>query len=190
MGKIEAICGPMFSGKSEELIRRMNRFKYSKKDFLLIKPKIDDRYSADQVVSHNKTKLPAVVVETADDLAALCNRSPHIKNIGIEEVQFIKDGETQTVVQVISQLKREGCHVIVAGLDMDSNGQPFSFMPDLLAIADDVQKLKAVCFSCGEDASMSHRKSANKEIVHVGANDEYAALCFDCWAKLNSKTAD
>lgn len=186
MGKIEAICGPMFSGKSEELIRRMNRYNYAKKAFLLLKPKIDSRYSADEVVSHNKTKLPACVIETADDLAEICQRNPGIKLIGIEEVQFIKDTEANSVIQVISQLKREGKHILVAGLDMDSSGQPFSFMPALLAIADEVYKLKAVCFSCGEDASMSHRKVENKETVLVGTSAEYTALCFNCWAKLNN----
>ena len=188
MGKIEAICGPMFSGKSSELMRRMNRFVYSKKEFILIKPKVDSRYSAEEVVSHDNNKMAAYVVETADDILAICQNNPSTKILGIEEVQFIKDGEKSSIVGLISQLKREGYLIIVAGLDMDSSGNPFSFMPKLLALADEVEKLKAVCLSCGNDASMSHRKVASENIVQVGASDQYTALCFDCWAKLNSET--
>ena len=185
MGKIEIVCGPMFSGKTEELIRRMTRFKYSKKDFILFKPTTDDRYSKDQVVSHNKNSMTAVLVKDSDEMVSICNKSPEVKNIGIDEIQFLDQGNPQKLKSNILKLKRMGYHIIASGLDMDSKGDPFPGMPDILAIADDVRKIKSVCFECGDDGSMSHRINESKDLIQVGAQDNYKSLCFSCWQKYN-----
>ena len=184
-GKLEVICGSMFSGKTEELLRRMNRFKYSKKDYILFKTQIDNRYSEDKVVSHNKNELSACVVDSVDELLEVCKKNPHIKNVGIDEVQFLIKTTSIPIEEAVYKLKKEGYHILVAGLDMDAMGRPFGCLPFLLAIADSVYKLKAVCFDCGEDASMSHRMNNSKDIVQIGAADKYKALCPTCWVTQN-----
>jgi thymidine kinase len=184
-GKIEVITGPMFSGKTVDLIRKMDRFKYSKKEYILFKPKVDDRYSKDEVVSHNKNALSAYNVSTSDEILEICQRYPQITNIGLDEVQFLDEKNPEKFLPNIIKLRNAGYHIIAAGLDMDYLGNPFSFMPNLLAIADQVFKLKAVCFECGEDAGMSNRISKSKKIVQLGSEDKYSSLCFSCWIKVN-----
>jgi thymidine kinase len=178
-GKIEVITGPMFSGKTVDLIRKMDRFKYSKKEYILFKPKVDDRYSKDE------NALSAYNVSTSDEILEICQRYPQITNIGLDEVQFLDEKNPEKFLPNIIKLRNAGYHIIAAGLDMDYLGNPFSFMPNLLAIADQVFKLKAVCFECGEDAGMSNRISKSKKIVQLGSEDKYSSLCFSCWIKVN-----
>lgn len=186
MGKIEIICGPMFSGKTEELLRRLKRLKYSKKPFILFKPKIEDRYSKNNVVSHDKNSMQAVLVSDSDQIVSFCNQNLHIKNIGIDEVQFLDQKDNLKLMNNILKLKKNGYNIIVSGLDMNSQGFPFLGIPYLLAIADDVQKLKSVCLDCGENGSMSHRINKSRELIQLGSENEYKSLCFNCWKKYNS----
>lgn len=179
MGRIEIICGPMFSGKTEELLRKINRFKYSKKEFLLFKPKIDVRYSKSKVTSHNKSKETAHLIDTIDDVKRICEKHKDIKIIAVDEVQFIKSN--RPLYLDFLTLKSKGYEIILSGLDMDYRGVPFPLIPEIMAIADEVIKLKAVCFDCGQDAGMSHKLLKEKEIVDIGANEKYKALCFKCW---------
>lgn len=184
LGRIEIICGPMFSGKTEELIRRINRLRYSKKEFLLFKPKLDNRYFKTKVTSHNKNKESAILVDTIDDIKIACEQFKDIRIIAIDEVQFIKSN--RPLYLDFLNLKSKGYEIILSGLDMDYRGVPFQLMPEIMAIADDVKKLKAVCFECGNDAGMSHKKSKEADLVDVGSNEKYSALCFSCWKSKNS----
>ena len=184
MGRIELICGPMFSGKTEELIRKINRFRYSKKQILLFKPKIDNRYSKSKITSHNKNKEPAHLVDTIDDIKRICEKFKDVKVIAVDEVQFIKSN--RPLYLDFLTLKSRGYEIILSGLDMDYRGIPFPLIPEIMAIADNVKKLKAVCFECGEDAGMSFRFSTEKEVIEIGAADKYSALCFSCWKRKNA----
>ncbi|MAE81098.1 MAG: thymidine kinase [Flammeovirgaceae bacterium] len=174
-GIIEVICGPMYSGKSEELMRRLKRATIAKRKFKLFKPAIDDRYSKAEVVSHSGIKMPCKVINKATEI------SSHILNekiIGIDEAQFFDN----SIVSLVNNLANEGKRVIIAGLDLDSSCMPFGPMPQLLAIAEQVQKLTAVCNVCGNSATHSYR--TNKEIdtqVLVGAMDSYEARCREHW---------
>jgi len=179
MGRIELICGPMFSGKTEELLRKVNRFKLSRKNVLLFKPKLDNRYSKSKVTSHNKNSCPAILVDTIDDIISYCEKYSETKVVAIDEIQFIKSN--RPLYLDLFSLKMKGYIIILSGLDMDYKGTPFPLIPEIMAIADNVLKLKAVCFICGEDASMSNRLSKKKDLIEIGAIDKYNALCFSCW---------
>jgi len=181
IGRIEVITGPMFSGKTSELLTKMKRVEFSKRDYLLFKPHIDTRYSDNEVVSHNKNALKAHNVSNAKDILEICEKHQHIKNIGIDEIQFLNFQNPVSMVESLFHLKRKGYQIITACLDMDALGKPFPGIPELLAIADGIAKLKAVCFECGNDAGMSHRISTSTAQIEIGEKDKYEALCFSCW---------
>ncbi len=173
-GKIEVICGSMFSGKTEELIRRLNRAIIAKKNVEIFKPIIDDRYSENEVVSHNNTKIPSVSVSNSESIYLLA----HNKDvIGIDEAQFF-DNELPNVCK---KLAADGVRVIIAGLDMDYLGNPFGIFPQLMAIADDILKVHAVCMQCGESANFSKRLVSNNDKILVGEKDMYEPRCRRCF---------
>lgn len=180
-GSLEVICGPMFSGKSEELIRRLRRAKIAKQHVVVFKPHIDTRHTIDKVTSHNGNQIDAIPVEKAEDILDLIDHPIHI--IGIDEIQFFP----HTIIQVICQLIDAGKRVIVAGLDLDYRGLPFGPSPILLAIADHVTKLQAICSQCGSDAHHTQRL-VNKQpasfydpVIQVGAEEAYQARCRNCY---------
>jgi thymidine kinase len=169
-GWIEVISGCMFSGKTEELIRRLRRAEFAKLSVIIFKPKIDNRYSKSEIVSHSSQALPSTIIENSNEILA------QIKDadiIGIDEAQFFDNG----IVNVVLKLAQMGKRVIIAGLDMDFRGEPFGPMPTLLAIAEYVTKPKAICVICGSPATMTQRITDSKETVDVGATDKYEARC-------------
>lgn len=169
-GWIEVVAGCMFSGKTEELIRRLRRAKFAKLKVKIFKPKIDDRYSTSEIVSHSDQSLPSTMIENSNEILSLIDDADII---GIDEAQFFDDN----IVKVVIQLAAMGKRVIVAGLDMDYKGEPFGPMPTLLAIAEYVTKPKAICIVCGSPATMTQRNTDSKEQVDVGATDKYEARC-------------
>lgn len=175
IGRIEVVCGSMFSGKSEELLRRLNRATIAKRKFQLFKPTIDDRYSKDEVVSHSGQKMVCVPLSKANQILEFVEHDTQI--VAIDEAQFYDSSLIPTVLE----LTRRGKRVICAGLDMDSNGMPFGPMPQLLAMAEEVVKLTAVCEVCGEPATHTYRKSNQNSQVLVGAVDHYEARCREHW---------
>lgn len=179
-GWIEVICGPMFAGKSEEVIRRVKRLEYAKKNALVFKPKIDNRYSDSEIVSHSKLKTKSInIVKARDVLEYVDDKTDAVV---IDEVQFLDD----EIIQVIDELANRGIRVIVAGLDLDFKGEPFSNMPKILAMAEDITKLTAICVKCGAPATRTQRivngKPAKKSdpIVIVGASECYEPRCRHC----------
>jgi thymidine kinase len=164
----------MFSGKTEELIRRMKRAKFAKQRVEIFKPAIDTRYSDNDVVSHDQNAIPSTPVETSSSILLL---SSDIEVVGIDEAQFLDMG----LVEVCNELANRGVRVIVAGLDMDFRGVPFGPMPALCAIADDVTKVHAICVRCGNLAYLSHRLVHNEKRVLLGEKMEYEPLCRDCY---------
>ncbi len=174
-GKIEVICGSMFSGKSEELLRRLNRATIAKRKFQLFKPKVDDRYSETEVVSHSGQRMACDVVECAEQI--MTGTEWDTKIVGIDEAQFFG----LNLAHVVNSLANRGHRVIVAGLDMDSAGAPFGPMPPLLAVAESVTKLTAVCEVCGNDATHTYRKSNIAGQVLVGESEHYQARCRFHW---------
>ena len=175
-GRIEVVCGSMFSGKTEELIRRMRRAKFAKQNVEIFKPAIDTRYSEEDVVSHDHTSIPSTPITSSAQILLM---SSDIDVVGIDEAQFLDDG----LVDVCNQLAYRGVRVIIAGLDMDYRGVPFGPMPALLAIADDVTKVHAICVRCGSLAYVSHRTVANDKLVLLGETAEYEPLCRECYQK-------
>lgn len=173
-GRIEVICGSMFSGKTEELIRRLRRAEFAKQKVEIFKPTMDTRYSQDDVVSHDHTTIPSTPVETAASILLL---SSDIDVVGIDEAQFFDQG----LVEVCNELANRGIRVICAGLDMDFKGLPFGPMPGLMAVADDVTKVHAICVRCGSLAYVSHRTIANDHRVMLGEKNEYEPLCRECY---------
>jgi thymidine kinase len=172
-GIIEVVCGPMFSGKTEELIRRVRRCQIARQKVQIFKPLIDNRYHATDVVSHNSQSIEAVPVKDAFDLFQRVYDSTRV--VAIDEVQFFDEN----ILSVVTKLARRGCRVICAGLDQDYTGKPFGPMPTLLAIADTVHKVHAICTVCGEAASKTYRKpdiKDNKQVL-VGETDLYEARC-------------
>ncbi len=176
-GKIEVITGCMFSGKSEELIRRLRRARIAKQRIQVFKPSIDVRYSDIEIVSHNGEKIQA---EPVKDVAELAKKiRPNTDVVGIDEAQFFDN----SIVDVVNGLADEGTRIIVAGLDMDFRGEPFGPMPFLMAIADEVLKLHAICAICGDEATRTQRlingkpASYNDPIVMIGASEKYEARC-------------
>ena len=173
-GRIEVICGSMFSGKTEELIRRLRRAKFARQKVEIFKPAIDVRYSEEDVVSHDQNHILSTPIDSSASILLL---SSDIDVVGIDEAQFFDMG----LPDVCNELANRGIRVIIAGLDMDFRGIPFGPMPALCAIADDVTKVHAICTHCGELAQYSYRKSQNKGVVLLGEKDIYEPLCRKCY---------
>lgn len=177
-GWIEVICGSMFSGKTEELIRRLNRAKIAKQRVEIFKPAIDVRYDEENVVSHDETAIKSTPVQTASQILLLTNE---VDVVGIDEAQFF-DNELSTVCNLLAD---DGIRVIVTGLDMDYLGNPFGPIPSLLAKAEYVTKVHAICMECGSLAQYSHRLVKDDSLVLLGETDNYVPLCRRCF--LDSK---
>ena len=173
-GSIEVICGSMFSGKTEELIRRMKRAQFAKLKVEIYKPCIDVRYSEDEVVSHDAHSIPSTPIDSPASMLLLSN---DVQVVGIDEAQFFDD----TIVEVVQTLANRGVRVIIAGLDTDFMGKPFGPMPALMAVAEDIQKVHAICVKCGSPANHSHRLSKSDELVVLGETDIYEPLCRHCY---------
>ena len=173
-GHIEVICGSMFSGKTEELIRRLRRSQIAKQRVEIFKPSIDKRYSESEIVSHNEQKIPSMVVETAEQILLF---SADADVIGIDEAQFFDIN----LVEVCQKLADDGKRVIVAGLDTDYRGIPFEPIPQLLAIAEYITKTLAVCMKCGAPANRTQRITIGVDRVLVGETDLYEARCRNCY---------
>lgn len=173
-GWIEVICGSMFSGKTEELIRRLRRAEFAKQKVEIFKPGVDTRYDATDVVSHEGTTIRSTPVPGSSHLLLLTNA---IQVVGIDEAQFFDDG----LPQVCEQLASQGIRVIAAGLDMDFQGRPFGPMPQLMAMAEYVTKVHAICVRCGDLANFSHRTTASNELIVLGETDSYEPLCRSCF---------
>jgi len=167
----------MFSGKTEELIRRMKRALFAKQQVEIFKPAMETRYSEENIVSHDQNAIPCTPVEHSGNILLL---SSGRDVIGIDEAQFFDDG----LPSICNQLANQGLRVIVAGLDMDYKGNPFGPMPVLCAIADDVTKVHAICVECGQPAGYSHRLVPNEKLVLLGEKEEYRPLCRNCFMKI------
>lgn len=180
VGTIEIIVGPMFAGKSEELLRRINRLKYAKKNFLVFKPMIDNRYSDNEVVSHNKRAYKAISINSSSEI--LKHFTKGIDAVCIDEIQFLDEG----IINVIDYLANQGVRVICAGLDCDFKGDPFPVCAAILAKAEYVTKLTAICTICGKEATKTQRlingepASRKDPVVLVGASEAYEARCRHC----------
>jgi thymidine kinase len=172
-GWIEVVCGSMFSGKTEELIRRIRRAIYAKQRVEIFKPAIDVRYDEEKVVSHNENAINSIPIQNSSQILLMLNDA---EVVGIDEAQFF---DTE-LVSVCNELASRGIRVIVAGLDMDYLGKPFGPMPQLIAIAEYVTKVHAICMGCGGLAYVSHRKIANDKLVLLGETDSYEPLCRHC----------
>jgi thymidine kinase len=173
-GQIEVICGSMFSGKTEELIRRLNRALIARQQVEIFKPAVDKRYDEGQVVSHDATAIRSTPVNFAADILLLAG---NCDVVGIDEVQFFEE----QIVPVAQKLARSGKRVILAGLDMDFEGNPFGPMPMLMAVAEYVTKLHAICMKCGDLAAFSFRMSPEKGKVLLGEKESYEARCRKCF---------
>lgn len=172
-GWIEVVAGCMFSGKTEELIRRLRRAKIARQNVKIFKPKIDNRYSSSDIVSHSEQSLPSILVESPEEILTM---SQDAQVIGIDEAQFFNND----LVEVCNKLASQGKRVIVAGLDQDYQGIPFEPMPQLLAVAEYITKTLAICVVCGNPADKTQRKIISAERVLVGAADSYEARCRKC----------
>ncbi len=177
-GWIEVVCGSMFSGKTEELIRRLRRAQFAKQKVEIFKPQIDTRYHEENVVSHQGNEIMSTPVPASSNILLLAN---DVDVIGIDEAQFFD----MELVNVCKQLANSGVRVIVAGLDMDFKGNPFGPMPDLLACAEYLTKVHAICMNCGSLAHISHRKTTETNLVLLGETDSYEPLCRDCYNAAN-----
>ena len=179
-GTIEVICGPMFAGKSEELIRRIKRLQYAKKNVIVFKPKIDNRYSEDEICSHAMRKAKSVNIEKARDILKYVKEDTNA--IVVDEVQFLDE----EIISIANKLADNGIRVILGGLDMDFRGEPFELMGKLLCIAEEVTKLTAICVKCGDPATRTQRiikgepASYNDPIILVGATESYEPRCRHC----------
>lgn len=189
VGYIEVVCGPMFAGKTEELIRRIKRLEYAKKNVLVFKPSIDNRYSEkEEIVSHNLSKKPSILIECSDDILKYI--TPGLDAVVIDEAQFFDD----RIIKIADYLADQGIRVIIGGLDRDFRGEPFGPMPGLLAIADEVNKLTAICVVSGEPATRTQRlingKPANYDdvLIYVGANESYEPRARQCHEVIGKKT--
>lgn len=177
---IEVICGSMFSGKTEELIRRVKRALIAKQKVLIFKPEIDKRYNKKKVVSHDENEIHSIPVKNSKEI------EKYIKNvdvIAIDEAQFFDDN----IINLCNKLANKGIRVIVAGLDMDFQAKPFGPMPGLLSIADYITKLHAICVRCGDIAQFSHKKIDNDTLIELGAKDIYEPLCRKCFVSCFTK---
>ncbi len=175
VGWLEVICGPMFSGKTEELIRRLTRASYARQNVQIFKPKIDDRYDEESIVSHSDHKLSGVAVSDLDELKN--SLTPQVEVIGVDEVQFFDAG----VVEFCEAMADSGRRIIVAGLDQDYRGRPFGPMPRLLSVAEYITKLMAICVRCGNPAHRSYRLAEDPQQVLVGTEEQYEARCRRCF---------
>ena len=175
-GRVEVVCGSMFSGKTEELIRRLRRAQFAKQKVEIFKPAIDVRYSEEEVVSHEGNSIPSTPVDSSASILLMAQESDVV---GIDEAQFFDEH----IVEVCNELASRGIRVIVAGLDLDFKGVPFGPMPALLAIADEVTKVHAICVRCGALAYVSHRIVAGGKQVLLGEKQEYEPLCRECYAQ-------
>ena len=173
-GCIEVICGSMFSGKTEELIRRLKRAQFANQKIAIFKPTIDNRYSDVDVVSHDLHSITSTPIDAPVKMLGIAD---DVQVVGIDEAQFFDD----SIVEVAQTLANRGVRVIVAGLDTDFLGKPFGPMPSLMAIAEDVQKVHAICVKCGNLANHSHRLSASTKLVELGEKDVYEPLCRQCY---------
>ena len=176
-GWIEVVCGSMFSGKTEELIRRLKRAKFANLRVEIFKPKIDIRYSVEEVVSHDSNSIRSTPVESPSSILLY---SGDVDVVGIDEAQFFD----KSIVDVCQQLAASGIRVIVAGLDMDYLGKPFGPMPDLMAVAEYVTKVHAICVRCGNLAHHSHRLTSSDKLVVLGEKDSYEPICRHCFNQL------
>lgn len=175
-GSIEVICGSMFSGKTEELIRRLRRAKIANQSVEIFKPSIDTRYDETQVVSHDRNSIASTPIDSA---ASLLLMTTQIDVVGIDEAQFFDNG----IINVVQELADRGTRVIIAGLDMDFRRQPFGPMAQLCAIADSVDKIHAICMDCGRLANYSYRLISGSAQVLLGETKEYSPLCRHCYLK-------
>jgi thymidine kinase len=175
VGWIEVICGPMFSGKSEELIRRLRRAMIARKRVEVFKPTIDNRYSDDEIVSHGDLRMKSQVVKSAMEIPETIDWRSEV--VGIDEANFM--GET--LVDVAQRLADSGKQVIIAGLDTDYMGRPFPPMPDLLALSESITKTLAICVRCGNPAKHTQRLRGSDDLIVVGASDMYEARCRRCF---------
>ncbi len=173
-GCIEVICGSMFSGKTEELIRRLKRAEFAKLKTAVFKPQLDVRYDNKHVVSHDSNTIVSTPVASPSEILDLANDS---EVVAIDEAQFFNTN----LVDVCNKLANQGKRVIIAGLDMDFLGKPFGAMPKILAIAEHITKVHAICIDCGEIANHSFRLNKNKDLVQLGQKDEYKPLCRQCF---------
>lgn len=178
-GSIEVVAGSMFSGKTEELLRRLRRAEIAKMKVEIFKPQIDVRYSDNEVVSHDENSILSTPVENSANILLLTG---DVDVVGIDEAQFFDKG----LVDVCNKLANQGIRVIVAGLDMDFKGVPFGPIPGLMAIADYVTKVHAICMRCGSIAQFSHRLTSSEKQVLLGEKNEYEPLCRDCYKHANS----
>lgn len=179
-GALEVICGSMFSGKSEELIRRIKRSEFAKQSIITFKHHFDNRNAVEAVVSHNGTKVQAIPIKDPTDILNFINTKHEV--VGIDEIQFFP----LTIVNVVCELINQGKRVIVAGLDLDFRGNPFGCIPILMSVADSVTKLKAICMDCGKDAHYTQRlvngnaAKFDDPLILIGAEESYQARCRDC----------
>ncbi|MEM6344268.1 MAG: thymidine kinase [Bacteroidota bacterium] len=173
-GWIEVVCGSMFSGKTEELIRRLRRAEIANQRIKIFKPGVDTRYSAKEIVSHNRNAIPSIAVEESKQILLLADGADVI---GIDEAQFFDE----SIVNVARELANQGFRVIVAGLDMDFRGQPFGPMPGLMATAEFVTKVHAICQQCGSLANFSYRKKRDDNEILLGEKDAYEPRCRKCY---------
>ena len=173
-GWIEVICGPMFSGKTEELIRRLVRAQYAKQKVAIFKPKTDNRYSDDYIVSHNKRKIKSIILETSKDIYNYKNEADVF---GIDEAQFFDE----ELIKISNDLARSGKRVVVAGLDKDYKAESFGPIRQLMIDAEYVSKVNAICMLCGDPASFTQRISSEENLVVVGETDKYEARCRSCF---------
>ena len=177
-GKVTVFCGPMFASKSTHLLAALNRAQYAKKKVALYKPALDNRYSEESVVTHDKVSFSAFPVYKSWDISEHYLEHP-VDVVGIDEAQFLDD----YLLNVIGILTAHGSDVYVACLDRTSDNEPFGPVPALLTYADYVHKLKAVCVVCGEDAAFSFRTASSEDTVMIGGADKYEARCFSCWSQ-------
>jgi thymidine kinase len=179
-GWIEVICGSMFSGKTEELIRRLNRARIAKQKVEVFKPAIDTRYDEADVVSHDANKSASIPVQNASQILFYAEE---FEVVGIDEAQFFGN----ELISVCNQLAEKGKRVVVSGLDMDYTGKPFGPIPQLLSIAEYVTKVHAICMRCGNLANYSHRTVLNDKLVVLGETDAYEPLCRNCFVEATQK---
>tara|TARA_B100000131_G_scaffold313816_1_gene349728 strand:- start:2579 stop:3166 length:588 start_codon:yes stop_codon:yes gene_type:complete len=179
-GYIEVICGSMFSGKTEELLRRIKRAEFAKLNTKIFKPSVDIRYCAKDIVSHNKRSIKSIIINNPQEIFEHVTDDTDL--VAIDEAQFFDE----SLVYICNELANKGLRVIIAGLDMDFQGNPFGSIPQLLAIAEHVTKVNAICIDCGENASFSFRKSEETDQIKIGEKEEYAPLCRSCFLKKNN----
>jgi len=179
-GWIEVITGSMFSGKTEELIRRLKRARLANQKVKIFKNALDNRFSMDELVSHDDNSIPSISVSSAKEILG---HTTDVEVVGIDEGQFFAGD----LIEICNFMANSGIRIIVAGLDMDYQGKPFGSIPSLMAVADFVTKLHAVCVRCGNSAQFSHRKIDVDDLVLLGAKNEYEPLCRDCYFKASSR---